>query len=111
MTTESSTFTDDPQAQPAQTSPLTLIEETPEERARAGRAQRQAYKNLEYLDEIFDDLLREHRGRLVVVYGDRQVLIGDDGYEMHESLTEEEQETATLLPITTWWIRHAGEPE
>ena len=74
-------------------------------RARAGRAQRQAYANLEYLDEIFDDLLREHRGRLVVVYGDRQVLIGDDGYEMHESLTEEERETATLLPITTWWVR------
>ena len=108
MTTESSTFTDDTQAQPVLKTPN---KETPEERARAGRAQRQAYANLEYLDEIFDDLLREHRGRLVVVYGDRQVLIGDDGYEMHESLTEEEQETATLLPITTWWIRHAGEPE
>ena len=101
MTTESSTFTGDPQAQPA---PKTPNEETPEERARAGRAQRQAYANLEYLGEIFDDLLREHHGRLVAVYGDHQLLIGDDGYEMEQSLTEEERETATFLPITTWWM-------
>lgn len=90
---------------------LKLVPQTPEERERTGRLQRQAYDNMEYLDEVFDDLLREHRGRLVLVYGDRQILIGDDGYEMHESLTEEEEETATMLPITEWWLRHAGKPE
>ena len=106
MTTESSTFTSDPPAKPASTPP-----ETPEERASAARAHRQAYDNMEYLDEIFDDLLREHSGRLALVYGDRQLLIGDDGYAMKQSLTEEERPTATLQRITKWWIRHCGEPE
>ena len=106
MTTESATFTGDSGAKvaPART-------KTPEERKEAGRRQRQAYDNMEYLDEIFDDLLREHPGRLALVYGDRQLRIGDDGYVMKQSLTEEERETATLQRITKWWIRHCGEPE
>ena len=106
MTTESSTFTSDPWAKPAPASP-----EMPEERAAAVRAQRQAYDNMEYLDEIFDDLLREHPGRLALVYGDRQLLIGDDGYAMKQALTKEERPTATLQRITNWWIRHCDEPE
>ena len=106
MTTESSTFTSDPWAKLAPASP-----EMPEERAAAVRAHRQAYDNMEYLDEIFDDLLREHPGRLALVYGDRQLLIGDDGYAMKQSLTQEERPTATLQRITKWWIRHCGEPE
>ena len=103
MTTEHSTIAAEPF--------LTLVPQTPEERERTGRLHQQAYDNMEYLDEIFDDLLREHRGRLVAVYGDRQIMIGDDGYEMHESLTEEERETATFLPITEWWLRQCGAPE
>ena len=106
MTTESATFTSDPLAKPAPPPP-----ETPEERAAAVRAHRQAYDNMEYLLEILDDLEREHPGRLVLVYGNRQVLIGDDGYAMKQSLTQEERPTATLQRITKWWIRHCGEPE
>ena len=106
MTTESATFTGDSGAKVVP-SPA----ETPEERKEAGRRQRQAYDNMEYLDEIFDDLLREHPGRVAVVYGDRQLLIGDDDYAMEQSLTEEERATATFQPITKWWIRHCGEPE
>ena len=106
MTTQRSTVANDPWAKPAPRLP-----ETPEERKEAGRRQRQAYDNMEYLDEIFDDLLREHPGRLALVYGDRQLRIGDDGYAMEQSLTEEERETATLQRITKWWIRHCGEPE
>ena len=90
---------------------LKLVPQTPEERERTGRLQRQAYDNMEYLDEVFDDLLREHRGRLVAVYGNRQIMIGDDGYKMNQSLTEEERETATFLPITEWWLRQCGAPE
>ena len=106
MTIESATFTGDSGAK-AVPSPA----ETPEERAAAARAHRQAYDNMEYLDEIFDDLLEQHPGRLALVYGDRQILIGDDGYAMKQSLTKEERETATLQRITKWWIRHCGEPE
>ena len=106
MTTQHSTVASDPWAKPAPRLPETL-----EERKEAGRRQRQAYDNMEYLDEIFDDLLEQHPGRLALVYGDRQILIGDDGYAMKQSLTEEERETATLQRITKWWIRHCGELE
>ena len=104
MTTESATFTGDPWVKPAPRPP-----ETPEERKEAGRRQRQAYDNLRYMDEIFDDLLKEHRGRLVAVYGDHQVLIGDDGYEMEQSLTQEERDTAVFSPISKWWLRYGEE--
>ena len=98
MATEHSTI--------ATESPLKLVPQTPEERERTGRLHRQAYDNMEYLDEIFDDLLREHRGRLVMVYGNRQFLIGDDGYEMDQCLTEDERRSSVLSPITEWWIRY-----
>ena len=97
MTTESSTFTSDPWAKPAPASP-----ETPEERAAAARAHRQAYDNMEYLLEILDDLEREHPGRLVLVYGNRQVLIGDDGYAMKQSLSDADREGTAFLPIGPW---------
>ena len=104
MTTESATVKGDSGAKvaPAPT-------ETPEERKEAGRRQRQAYDNLRYMDEIFDDLLKEHRGRLVAVYGDHQVLIGDDGYAMEQSLTQEERDTAVFMPISKWWLRYGEE--
>ena len=101
MTTESATFTGDPWAKPAPRPP-----ETREETARIAR---RARKNMAHLDEIFDDLLEQHRGRLVIVYGDCQILIGDDGYEMEQSLTEDERKGLVCLPITTWWIRYGAE--
>ena len=101
MTTEHSTIAADPWAKPIQPIP-----ETPEERERGWRQHQQAYDNMEYLDEIFDDLLREHRGRLVIVYGNRQILIGDDGHEMDQCLTEDERRSSVLSRITEWWIRY-----
>ena len=101
MTTESATFTGDPWAKPAPR-PAETREET-------ARITRRARKNMAHLDEIFDDLLEQHRGRLVIVYGDCQVLIGDDGYEMEQSLTEDERKGLVCLPITTWWIRYGAE--
>lgn len=98
MTTKRSTIAAEPF--------LTLVPQTPEERERTGRLHQQAYENMEYLDEIFDDLLREHRGRLVMVYGNRQVLIGDDGREMDQCLTEDERRSSVLSRITEWWIRY-----
>ena len=62
----------------------------------------QGQKNLKYLVEILDDLEREHPRRLAMVYGDRQVLIGDDSYEMRQSLTEMERRTVAFLPIGPW---------
>ena len=101
MTTQRATIASDPQAKPA-----LVPAETPEETARITR---RARKNMAHLDEIFDDLLEQHRGRLVIVYGDCQVLIGDDGYEMKQSLTEDERKGYVFLPITTWWIRYGTE--
>ena len=97
MTTETSTFTGDLWAKPAP-----VPAETPEERAAAVRAHRQAYDNMAYLLEILDDLEREHPGRLVLVYGDRQVLIGDDGYAMKQSLSEADREGTAFLPVGPW---------
>ena len=62
----------------------------------------QGQKNFKHLVEILDDLEREHPRRLVMVYGDRQVLIGDDSREMEQSLTEEERRTVAFLPIGPW---------
>ena len=62
----------------------------------------QGRKNFKHLVEILDDLEREHPRRLVMVYGDRQVLIGDDSFEMEQSLTEEERRTVAFLPIGPW---------
>lgn len=62
----------------------------------------QGQKNFKHLVEILDDLEREHPRRLVMVYGDCQVLIGDDSFEMRQSLTEEERRTVAFLPIGPW---------
>ena len=101
MTTESATVKGDPWAKPAPRLP-----ETREETARIARRTR---KNMAHLNEIFDDLLEQHRGRLVIVYGDCQVLIGDDRYDMEQTLTEDERRGLVCLPITTWWIRYGAE--
>ena len=93
MTTQHSTVASDPGAKPSP--------ETPEERA-AVRAHRQAYDNMEYLLEILDDLEREHPGRLVLIYGNRQVLIGDDGYAMKQSLSDADRKGTAFLPIGPW---------
>ena len=101
MTTQHSTIVNDPWAKPAPR-PLETREET-------ARIARRARDNMAHLDEIFDELLEQHRGRLVIVYGDCQVLIGDDGYEMEQSLTEDERKGLVCLPISTWWIRYGAE--
>ena len=101
MTTQRSTVANEPWAKPA-----SVPTETREETARIAR---RARKNMAHLNEIFDDLLEQHRGRLVIVYGDCQVLIGDDRYDMEQTLTEDEQRGLVCLPITTWWIRHGAE--
>ena len=75
---------------------------TPEELEQDILFAEQGHRNLEYLVEILDDLEREHPRRLVMVYGDRQVLIGDDSHEMRQCLTEEERRTVAFLPIGPW---------
>ena len=101
MTTRHSTVASDPQAKPAP-----VPTETREETAHIAR---RARKNMAHLDEIFDDLLEQHRGKLVIVYGDCQVLIGDDRYDLEQDLTEDERKGLVCLPITTWWIRYGAE--
>lgn len=75
--------------------------ETPED---AEQLDRQGSQNEAHLVEIFSDLLREHPGRFAMVYGDRQVLIGDDPRKMEDSLSEKERETALCLPLSSWWL-------
>ena len=101
MTTQHSPVASDPRAKPALRPP-----ETREETARIAR---RARKNMAHLNEIFDDLLEQHRGKLVIVYGDCQVLIGDDRYDLEQDLTEDERKGLVCLPITTWWIRYGAE--
>ena len=101
MTTQRSTIANDPWAEP--------VPRLPETREETARIAHRARKNMAHLGEIFDDLLEQHRGRLVIVYGDCQVLIGDDGYEMEQSLTEDERKGLVCLPISTWWIRYGAE--
>ena len=101
MTTQRSTVANEPRAEPESVPP-----ETREETARIAR---RARDNMAHLDEIFDELLEQHRGRLVIVYGDCQVLIGDDRYDMEQTLTDEERKGLVCMPITTWWIRYGAE--
>ena len=64
----------------------------------------QGAQNEAHLVQIFSDLLREHPGRFVMIYGDRQVLIGDAPRKMEDSLSEKERETALCLPLSSWWL-------
>ena len=75
--------------------------ENPEEEAQVDR---QGSQNEAHLVEIFNDLLDKHLGRFVMVYGDRQVLIGDAPRKMEDSLSEAERETALCLPLSSWWL-------
>ena len=70
----------------------------------AAQVDRQGSQNEAHLVEIFNDLLDKHLGRFVMVYGDRQVLIGDDPRKMEDSLSEAERETAFCLPLSSWWL-------
>lgn len=47
----------------------------------------QGARNREYFWERRDELLRDHRGRWAMVYGDRQLLIGDDRAEMRRNIS------------------------
>lgn len=46
----------------------------------------QGARNRDYFWERRDDLLREHRGKWAIVYGDCQLLIGDDRAELRRRL-------------------------
>lgn len=70
----------------------------------AEQVDRQGSQNEAHLVEIFNDLLDKHLGCFVMVYGDRQVLIGDDPRKMEDSLSEAERETALCLPLSSWWL-------
>ena len=70
----------------------------------AEQVDRQGRQNEAHLVEIFNDLLDKHLGRFVMVYGDRQVLIGDAPRKMEDSLSEAERETALCLPLSSWWL-------
>ena len=96
MTTEQRPTAADPWAKP-----VPLPPETPEETRRIAL---QLRKNSEFFDQLFDDLLDKQRGRFVMVYGDRQVLTGDDPRKTEDSLSETERETALCLPLSSWWL-------
>ena len=46
----------------------------------------QGARNRDYFWERRDDLLREHRGKWAIVYGDCQLLIGDDRAELRRGI-------------------------
>lgn len=76
--------------------PPSLRNETREE---TRRLERQALKNMELLDNIFDDLLRDHYGKYVMIYGDQQVVIVDNLVELEATLGEEDRKNAMLFAI------------
>ena len=43
-------------------------------------------RNREHLASRWQDLLREHRGAWVIVYGDRQMVVGDDYMAMRNGI-------------------------
>lgn len=52
------------------------------------RLGRQLDDNLGYTLEVWEELLGKHRGQWIMVWGERQVLIGDDIHEMLASVPE-----------------------
>ena len=88
----------DPWAKPAP-----LPHETPEETRRI--AQR-SLKNQQLFVDLFDDLLKEHRGRWLLIYGDRQVAIGDDPVEMKNALSDDERKTVVCVRIAPWSLEY-----
>ena len=58
---------------------------------------RRSVANHDYLHELWDDLLREHRGKTVIIYGDRQVMIGRDPLallERFDALSSSDRDSA-----------------
>ena len=98
MTTEQPAVTGDPWAKPA---PLPY--ESPEEIRRIAI---QGHKHLEFFDQIFDDLIKEHRGRILLIYGDRQFRICEDMFAAlaaEDALSEHDRKTVVCMPLVPWW--------
>ena len=99
MTTEQQpAVTGDPWAKPA---PLPY--ESPEEIRRIAV---QSLENQEFFDQIFDDLIKEHRGRILLVYSDRQFRICEDMFEAlaaEDELSEHDRKTVVCMPLVPWW--------
>ena len=57
---------------------------------------------MEFLDNIFDDLLRDHYGKYVMIYGDQQVVIVDNLVELEAVLDEDYRENKMIRPIVPW---------
>ena len=99
MTTEQQpAVTGDPWAKPA---PLPY--ESPEEIRRIAV---QSLKNQEFFDQIFDDLITEHRGRILLVYGDRRFCIYDDMFAVlaaEDALSEHDRKTVVRMRLVPWW--------
>ena len=99
MTTKQQpTVTGDPWAKPA---PLPY--ESPEEIRRIAV---QSLKNQEFFDQIFDDLIKEHRGRILLVYGDQQFRICEDMFEAlaaEDALSEHDRKTVVRMRLVPWW--------
>ncbi len=99
MTTEQQpAVTGDPWAKPA---PLPY--ESPEEIRRIAV---QSLKNQEFFDQIFDDLIKEHRGRILLVYGDQQFCIYDDMFAAlaaEDALSEHDRKTVVRMRLVPWW--------
>ena len=99
MTTEQQpAVTSDPWAKPA---PLPY--ESPEEIRRIAV---QSLENQEFFDQIFDDLIKEHRGRILLVYGDRQFRICEDMFAAlaaEDALSEHDRKTVVCMPLVPWW--------
>ena len=90
------------------TLPPSLRNETREE---TRRLERQALKNMEFCDKIFDDLLRDHYGKYLMIYGDQQFVIADNLVKLEAALSEEDRKHAMLFaivpPITDPGARYA----
>ena len=99
MTTEQQpAVSGDPWAKPA---PLPY--ESPEEIRRIAI---QGHQNLEFFSEIFDDLLKEHRGRILLIHGDQQVRIYADMFEAlaaEDALSEHDRKTVVRMRLVPWW--------
>jgi trehalose/maltose hydrolase-like predicted phosphorylase len=55
---------------------------------RSRRLGRQLDDNLGYTLEVWEELLQKHKGQWIMVWGERQVLIGDDIHDMLASVPE-----------------------
>ena len=58
----------------------------PLDEADANESYERFTRNREHLASRWQDLLREHRGAWVIVYGDRQMVVGDDYMVMRNGI-------------------------